>query len=184
MPKDPLPFDPIARAQEKWQERWGASSRHTTMAAATAIMRVQQILLARFDALAAAHDLTFARYEALVLLSFSQQGQLPMGKIGERLMVHPTSATNTVQRLAASGYVERIPNPSDGRGALARITPAGVLAMEAVTALLEEVDFGLVDLTCEDVTSLSGVLRRVRVGAADFVEAVPTRGPYAPPDLA
>lgn len=168
MPPNPLPFDPIERAQQKWQQRWGASSRHTTMAAATGIMRVQQLLLARFDAIAAAHGLTFARYEALVLLAFSSQGSLPMGVIGERLMVHPTSVTNIVQRLAASGFVERVPNPRDGRGTLARITPSGVIAMEAVTAELQEADFGLAGLEAETVEHLATILRQVRLDAGDF----------------
>ena len=69
----PLPFDPIARAAEKWRERWGEGAPAAPMAAATSIMRVQQLLLARFDAIAAEEGLTFARYEALVLLAFSRE---------------------------------------------------------------------------------------------------------------
>ena len=95
------------------------------MAAATSVMRVQQALLAEYDAIVGEHGLTFARYEALVLLTFTQSGELPMSKIGQRLMVHPTSATNIVQRLEAVGLVERRPNPSDGRGTLAAITETG-----------------------------------------------------------
>jgi DNA-binding MarR family transcriptional regulator len=126
------------------------------------------LLLARFDAIAAGHGLTFARYEALVLLAFSREQELSMSKIGQRLMVHPTSATNIVQRLAASGFVERLPNPRDGRGTLARITPAGLAAMEAVTAELEAVDFGLESLADEQVDGLSELLRHIRSGAGDF----------------
>ena len=71
-----LPFDPIARASQLWRERWGEGSRAQAMATATSIMRVQQLLLARFDAIAGRHGLTFARYEALVLLAFSRDGRL------------------------------------------------------------------------------------------------------------
>ena len=120
-----------------------------SMASATSIMRVQQLLLGQFDAVAGRHGLTFARYEALVLLAFSRQGRLSMSRIGERLMVHPTSATNIVQRLAAQGLVERVPNPADRRGAFAVITEAGRAAMEAVTAELEATDFGLGMLDAE-----------------------------------
>lgn len=166
-----LPFDPVARAEHLWQERWGEQSRHTSMAAATALMRVQQLLLARFDAIAAQHGLTFARYEALVLLSFSATGELSMSRIGERLMVHPTSATNIVQRLAASGFVERVPNPRDGRGTLARITSAGTEAMEAVTRELESIQFGLDCLDPAEMVALSATLRTVRAAAGDFTPA-------------
>ena len=102
-----LPFDPIARAAQTWAERFGPSG---AMAAVTSIMRVQQILLAQLDAVLRPHELTFARYEALVLLTFSSRGTLPMRVIGERLMVHPTSATNIIDRLEGQGLVVRRPN--------------------------------------------------------------------------
>ncbi|UMG92996.1 hypothetical protein [Nocardioides sp. TF02-7] len=41
------------------------------MHAVTSLMRVQQLVLARLDGLLKPHGLTFARYEALVLLTFS-----------------------------------------------------------------------------------------------------------------
>ncbi len=110
-----LAFDPIARADELWQRRWGAVP---SMAAITSVMRAHQILLSEVDAVLKPYGLTFARYEALVLLTFSKAGELPMSKIGERLMVHPTSVTNTVDRLVRSGLVDKRPNPNDGRGTL------------------------------------------------------------------
>ena len=104
-----LPFDPVARAERLWRRRWGAGD---SMGAATSIMRV---------AAAAAGPLrrrrcaplrpTFARYEALVLLHFSRSDRLPLSVIGERLMVHPTSVTNIVQRLEQAGLVDRVPQP-------------------------------------------------------------------------
>jgi DNA-binding MarR family transcriptional regulator len=163
-----LPFDPIARAGELWRERWGEDSRSVAMATATSVMRVQQLLLGQFDAVAGRHGLTFARYEALVLLAFSRSGRLSMSRIGERLMVHPTSATNIVQRLVAQGFVERVPNPADRRGAFAVITDAGRAAMEAVTTDLEAVDFGLSMLDDAQHEVLFALLREVRIGARDF----------------
>ena len=81
-----------------------------------------EVLDAQVDDVMHRHGLTFARYEALVLLTFSRAGSLPLGKMGERLQVHPTSVTNTVDRLVAAGLVERRPNPRDGRGVLAALT--------------------------------------------------------------
>ena len=75
------------------------------MHAVTSLMRVQQLVLGRLDAILRPHGLTFARYEALVLLCFSSRGSLPLGKMGERLQVHPTSITSIVQRLEADGLV-------------------------------------------------------------------------------
>ena len=79
------------------------------MHAVTSLMRVQQLVLNRLDALLKPHGLTFARYEALVLLCFSSAGSLPLGKMGERLQVHPTSITSIITRLesGASSYAAR-----------------------------------------------------------------------------
>lgn len=131
-------------------------------------MRVQQLLLADFDATVGRHGLTFARYEALVLLAFSRQGRQPMSKIGQRLMVHPTSVTNIVQRLVRQGLVELDPNPADGRGKLATITPAGRAVMEAATADLVAAGFSLGALSTAEHEQLFVLLRKVRVAAGDF----------------
>lgn len=138
------------------------------MATATSIMRVQQILLADFDAALADLGLTFARFEALVLLSFSRDGRLPMSRVGERLMIHPTSATNIVQKLQAAGLVERIPNPADGRGTLAVITPQGRAAAEAGAALLSRRGFGMGTLSGPERVELFRLLEKVRIGHGDI----------------
>src|SRR5579875_3059425 len=106
------------------------------MAVVTSIMRVQQIFLARADEVLRPFGLTFARYEVLMLLSFSSRGALPLGKIGERLQVNPASVTNAIDRLEEQGLVARVPNPTDGRGILARITPVGRDRAAAATGAL------------------------------------------------
>jgi DNA-binding MarR family transcriptional regulator len=160
-----LAFDPIDRAASIWRDRFGPAD---AMAAATSVMRVQQLLLAEFDRICKPYGVTFARYEALVLLSFSRTGALPMAKIGERLMVHPTSVTNTIQRLEAAGFVVREPNPRDGRGTLARITELGADIVDKVTKELMDAEFGLGTLDADGRARLFDVLREVRVAAGDF----------------
>ncbi|MGH3329136.1 MAG: MarR family winged helix-turn-helix transcriptional regulator [Streptomycetales bacterium] len=168
-----LPFDPIARAGELWAQRWGPSE---AMKAVTAVMRAQQILLAELDGILKTYDLTFARYEALVLLEFSAKGELPLSKIGERLMVHPTSVTNTVDRLARQGFVTRRRNPRDGRGVLAAITERGRGVVDRATADLMAVDFGLGSLAQEELAELFALLRRLRIEAGDFEAGDPGAG--------
>ena len=166
MPKDHnLTFDPIERAFESWKDRWGES---TSMLAITSVMRAQQLLLARVDAIVKPYELTFARYEALVLLTFSRSGALPLSKIGQRLQVHPTSVTNIIDRLEKSGLVARRPNPDDGRGTLAEITPRGREAVEDATRDLMAEEFGMSALDSEQHRTLFTVLRDLRVAAGDF----------------
>jgi DNA-binding MarR family transcriptional regulator len=161
----PLPFDPIDEAARQWGRRWdGVPQMH----AVTSLMRVQQVVLGRLDALLRPLGLTFARYEALVLLTFSSRGSLPLGKMGERLQVHPTSVTSIVDRLEAAGLVVRKPHPEDGRAVLAEITPAGRDLVEEATRVLLEADFGLGALDDAGLRALSELLRPVRKAAGDY----------------
>ena len=97
------------RPAGNWTERDLAEP--LAMAAATSVMRAQQIVATAVDRALSPHDLTFARYEVLMLLSFTSSGSLPITKVGERLMVHPTGITKLVDKLEQQGLVQRIANP-------------------------------------------------------------------------
>ena len=164
-PNRPLPIDPIAEARRQWDERWDGGSE---MAAATSIMRAQQIVQARVDETLRPFELTFARYEALVLLAFSRKGALPMGKMGERLMIHPTSVTNIVDRLEDQGLVRRQPHDTDRRTILVEITPGGRQLMERATKEVVASAFGLEALTDREQSDLVRLLRKLRLAVGDF----------------
>jgi DNA-binding MarR family transcriptional regulator len=161
----PLPFDPIDEAARQWGLRWGAVEQ---MHAVTSLMRVQQLVLAQLDEILKPHGLTFARYEALVLLTFSRAGSLPLGKMGERLQVHPTSVTSIVDRLGAAGLVVRRRHPEDGRTVLAEITDEGRALVETATADLVETRFAIADTPVEDLKAISALLKPVRRRAGDY----------------
>jgi DNA-binding MarR family transcriptional regulator len=160
-----LAFDPIDEAARQWGLRWGAVDQ---MHAVTSLMRVQQLVLAELDDILRPHGLSFARYEALVLLTFSRTGELPLGKMGERLQVHPTSVTSIVDRLESAGLVVRRRHPEDGRAVLAGITDPGRAVVEAATADLVEARFALGGVPVDSLRGLSELLRPVRADAGDF----------------
>jgi DNA-binding MarR family transcriptional regulator len=168
----PLPFDPVMRASQSWTTHYPDAGEevYSAMRAVTSIMRAQQILIATLDAAVKPFGLTFSRYEALVLLTFSSTGALPLSKIGERLQVHATSVTNVIDRLEASGFVRREPNPRDGRGTLAIITDSGRTVADAATHELHRNRFGLAGLSTDDLDGLFATLRRLRQDAGDFVD--------------
>jgi DNA-binding MarR family transcriptional regulator len=161
----PLSLDPIAEARRQWEERWDGAEE---MAAATSIMRAQQIVQTRVEDVLRPFDLTFARYEALVLLGFTRRGALPMGKMGERLMIHPTSVTNIVDRLEAQGFVRRRPHQTDRRTTLVEITETGRQITERATKEVIASAFGLEALSEREVDQLTRLLRKVRVAVGDF----------------
>ena len=120
----PLPVDPIAEAKRQWTAH-GWTDAAPGMSAVTSIIRAQQLMLARIDAALKPFGLSFARYEMLRLLGFTREGRMPMASAIARLQVHPTSVTNTVDRLVRDGLVECEPHPGDGRAAMLVLTASG-----------------------------------------------------------
>jgi len=162
-----LHFDPIAEAERQWGVH-GWADEAAGMAVVTSIMRLQQIFLARADAVLRPLGLTFARYEVLMLLSFSRQGALPLGKIGERLQVNAASVTNAVDRLETDGLAVRRSNPDDGRGTLADLTASGRRRAGAATDAMNEQVFTDIGLPMSKVPELFDLLADLRNAAGDF----------------
>jgi DNA-binding MarR family transcriptional regulator len=167
MTRRPLPFDPVAEARRHW-EASGWTRAAAGMAAVTSLMRAQQIVLARVEEVLKPFDLTFARYEVLMLLTFSRAGALPLSRLGDRLQVHPTSVTNVVDRLEAQGLVRRVPHPSDRRATLAELTGAGRDVARSATEELNARVFADPGLGADGVDRLVDLLTDLRRSAGDF----------------
>lgn len=169
MTTPPLTFDPIEAATELWRTH-GWVDAAPGMAVITSLMRAQAIVQARVDDGLRPLQLSFARYELLMLLSFTRKGCLPMAKAGARLQVHPASVTNAATRLEAAGLVTRRPDPEDGRGVLVQITDDGRSIAATATRLLNEQVFSRPELTSPRMLDLVSTLRELRRDAGDFEE--------------
>lgn len=156
---DSLSFDPIQRAGELWGERVGDD---TAMRLATSIMRVQQLVLGELEHALKPFGISFARYEVLRLIDFSKAGKLPLGKIGQRLMVHPASVTNVIDRLEAQGLVAREVDASDRRRTFVSLTADGRRVLAKATEALTGIGFGLDTLTPQEQERAYTVLRKLR----------------------
>jgi DNA-binding MarR family transcriptional regulator len=165
----PLPFDPIEAATELWRAN-GWADAAPGMAVVTSLMRGQAIVQARVDDVLRPLQLRYARYELLMLLSFTRAGCLPMTKAGARLPVHPASITNAATRLKAAGLVTCRRDPAAGRGVVVQITDAGRSTAETATQLLNDEVFSQPCLTSPQMRSLVNTLRELRRDAGDFVD--------------
>jgi DNA-binding MarR family transcriptional regulator len=154
--------DPIDEARRQWQEH-GWADAADGMATVTSVVRAQQVLLQRVEEPLAPFGLSFARFELLRLLAFTRHGELPLGKLGARLQVHPTSITSAVNRLEKQGLVERHPHPTDGRTTLAVITDAGRDVVERATKVLNDEVFGAIGLTEREASQLYKLLEKLRL---------------------
>lgn len=172
----PLPVDPIAEAKRQWIAH-GWDDAAPGMSAVTSIIRAQQLMLARIDAALKPFSLSFARYEMLRLLGFTREGRMPMASAIARLQVHPTSVTNTVDRLVRDGLVEREPHPGDGRAAMLVLTASGRELVESATDALNAEVFAEPGLADDDTAELVAIIARLRKNAGDFADPRPLPDP-------
>ena len=169
--RDQTERDPIAEAHRQWVAHgWGEAA--DGMAMVTSVVRVQQLLQQRIDAVLRPLDLTFARYEVLQLLSFSRAGAMAMTRLGSLLQVHPTSVTNAVDRLERQGFVRRERRADDRRVILASLTDAGRERLDVATSGLNAV-FSSPGLPPADVQALTALLDSLRSSAGDPVGTPP-----------
>lgn len=160
--------DPIQEARRQWRNHgWEAAA--DGMAMVTSLTRVQQLMSERIEAQLRPFGLTFARFEVLRLLAFTQSGAMPMTRLGSLLQVHATSVTSAVSRLVDQGYVERLRRDHDRRVILASLTPAGRRVVEEATEALNTEVFERPGLADDDVAALTRLLSQLRAQAGDHV---------------
>ena len=172
----PLPVDPIAEAKRQWSAH-GWTDAAAGMSVVTSIIRAQQLLLSRIDTALKPFGLSFARYEMLRLLGFTRSGRMPMASAIARLQVHPTSVTNTVDRLVRDGLVVREQHPADGRAAMLVLAPEGRDLVERATDALNTQVFADPGLSDDDSVDLVRILARFRKDAGDFADPRPLPDP-------
>ncbi len=157
--------DPIDELRRQWSDRWPGA--HRAGLAAT-IMRVSQIVEARLNEAVKPLGITLARAEALILLHFSRNGSLPMGKISELLMINPASVTGVVDHLEKHGYVQRKYQSDDRRLTFAEITEEGrQLAIKSADAMIEAQN-GVGGLDDHELLRLQDLLETFRRSAGDL----------------
>jgi len=91
-----------------------------------------------------------------------------MGKIGERLQVHPASVTSAVKRLERDGLVSRKGHAEDNRIIMASILPRGRSRLEAATKRINSV-FESLDMSTDQLDQMTDLLNRIRAQVGDPV---------------
>jgi DNA-binding MarR family transcriptional regulator len=160
-------WDPVERAAAHWGAHgFGNGPR---LLASLSIIRVEDLIRTHNAVVLQPLHLTHARHEALAILFFSRDGQMKLSELGQRLLLHPTSITSTVDSLEKLGYVERTPHPSDRRATMATITDAGRQAIIATSSVMRHNEYWLDALTEVEALELFRLLRKVRDAAGDIV---------------
>jgi len=82
-------------------------------------------------------DVTIA--QSRLLMGIDEQGTR-LSVLADRAQIAKQTATALVDKLERAGYVERVPDPSDGRARLVRMTPRAEAALPAARAEEERIE--------------------------------------------
>ncbi|MBI1377264.1 MAG: MarR family transcriptional regulator [Frankiales bacterium] len=111
------------------------------------------------------HDLEPWEFDVLAALRRAGAPYaLSPGRLLQVTLVTSGTMTNRIDRLAAKGLVERVPDPNDGRGVQVVLTDAGRTRVDdALTDLLAHERAILASLSASDRDRLADLLRRLTV---------------------
>jgi DNA-binding MarR family transcriptional regulator len=162
MPED---NDEVDRIVEAWQRerpdltfaplqvlsRVGRLTRHLDRARRTAFTR-SKLESWEFDVLSA-------------LRRAGEPYTLSPKQLLQQTLVSSGTMTNRIDRLVASGLVERKADPGDGRGILVVMTPTGLTRVDAaITRLVDAEADMLAALSSADQQKLAALLRKLSMG--------------------
>lgn len=123
------------------------------------IVRAARSLRGRWRAVLEPWDLSPHQVRALMVAG--RDDGLRLSGLAERLRIAPRSATEVVDGLAERGLVERVPDPTDRRAVLVRLTAEGARVREEVSAArAADAQAALSRLPAGDRAELARLLRR------------------------
>src|SRR5579862_222134 len=80
------------------------------------------------------HDLEPQRHQALLALKGLPAGKRPtIGELASRLVLRHHTVVELANRLESAGFVERQPDPEDGRQILIHLTPQGAAKLRSLS---------------------------------------------------
>jgi DNA-binding MarR family transcriptional regulator len=101
----------------------------------------------------------------LVLGLLRDHGPTSPSVLSERLIVTRATVTGVLDSLERRGFVQRSTNPSDRRGQIAEITPAGLVVLQELRTLIHRHERAWAGvLTDTELRSYIGLLHRIQDG--------------------
>ena len=145
------------------------SARDPRLSAWRALLMAHTRLVDRLDQdLRAEAGLSLADYSALLHLAEAPQRRLRMSQLAEGIFLTRSGVTRLIDRLQADGLVTRSQGSSDGRGAEAVLTQAGLEKLRSASPIhLRGIKAYFLDqVAAEDLEVLARMMGSVAAGLA------------------
>jgi DNA-binding MarR family transcriptional regulator len=154
---------------------------YSAKAIAGRLVRLGTVFIAAIERVAARFGLSANEYVILCVLRASGRPfRLPPKAITPLMPLSSGGMTNILHGLAARGLIERLPDPSDGRGVLIQMTPEAVkLVDQAIAAHVVEEHRMIAGLAPKERRVLQELLSKLLLAVDPVPEPVVPRLPKA-----
>ncbi len=114
---------------------------------------------------------------AAVLTLLHKYGEMRMGRLSELMAIDMSVTSRHVSHVEERGWLERHPDPQDGRSRLLSLTERGNRQLDTLSeATTEALEGFLHDWTEEDLAQLNELLERLRESFGDSRARLPHQG--------
>ena len=151
---------PDVQLPDDFYEQTPDASRLATEAAMNTI-RTADLLFSRIGQLH--RPLGVSPAGGLALGQLRDHGPLSPSELGDRLIITRATVTGIVDSLERRGYVVRSPNPTDRRGVILAITPAGLEVTARVRTLIHRYERDWMSvLSDEELETYIALMHRIQ----------------------
>lgn len=126
------------------------------------IVRMSHYISQFVDANFARYNLNVGEFEVLAALARNPDRQLSPKELQKKILISSGGLSNRINRLEDKKFIVRIPDPSDRRGVIVKITPEGrKLTLEAVVTHVAIEKALIQGLQAEDREQLAELLKKL-----------------------
>ncbi|MDQ1581819.1 MAG: hypothetical protein QOD05_2594 [Microbacteriaceae bacterium] len=132
------------------------------------LFRAQVAVMRTIAAEFPSRDISLNEYDVLFNLSRQPGRELRPRDLNRHILLAQPSLSRLIDRLAGRGYVEKVPDPTDARGTIIRLTDAGFalfrrVAVEHMGSITARVGSRLDD---DDLAQLAALCEKLRGDAS------------------
>ena len=140
----------------------------SAVAACEALFRAQVGVMRRLAADFTTQQMCFNEYDVLFNISRQPQRRIRLRDLNQHVLLTQPSVSRLIDRLAAKGYVCKVPDPGDGRGTIVAMTEEGLATFRRVAfAHVESIDRHLSGaLAPAELEELRGLCEKLQQGLA------------------
>ena len=140
------------------------SDRAEAVGAWESLFRAQVAIMRSLASDFPAHGISFNEYDVMFNLSREPDRRIRLRDLNEHVLLTQPSVSRLVDRLASRGYVLKLTDPSDGRGAIVELTTEGYHVFRRVALRHVDTIAGRMGdaLSTEELAQLTGLCDRLR----------------------